>query len=285
MFGVGLIGRGLKSVALGRAQGGGLQSSHLPGAIVRLGRFFYVVSGTWIGVCWYTGYVNARTAPGSGPTLKIAGPVISTVDRPDRNPKFAANANTGLSLSDQQVAAQASQVANRVAQGVIGALNSSFGGTARLNAARVAKSMVGRGNFRYAEVRPMPTSLNANPCTTDCSGFVTLIYKAIGAADPNGFGYNGQGYTGTLQKQGVQVARPDIGDLVFWQSPDHVAIVTGTGHDPEIVQFGGPPSPVKSTVQSESPYHQALLGYRSYLNAPVTPSVGTTARGNLIKGF
>jgi cell wall-associated NlpC family hydrolase len=283
MFGTKL----LKSVALGRAQGGGLESPHLPGSIVRLGRFFMFTSGTWITVCWYTGYVNARTAPGSGPKLVIAGPVISTVDRPDRNPKFAANANTGsnLSLADQQAAAAAGQQAARVAQGVVGALG-SFGGTARLNAARVAKSMVGRGNFRYAEVRPMPNSLTSNPCTTDCSGFVTLIYKAIGAADPNGTAYNGSGYTGTLMKNGIEVKRADIADLAFWQNPDHVAIVVGTGTDPQIVQFGGPPSPVKSTVQSESPYHESFLGFRSYLNAAVgAAAAGTTARGNLLKGF
>lgn len=68
--------------------------------------------------------------------------------------------------------------------------------------------------------------------TEDCSSSVTGLYWRAGAPDPNGLGYNGQGYTGTLCTHGHPVdpanARP--GDLAFYgdHAPwRHVAIVIG----------------------------------------------------------
>lgn len=258
--------KGLQSIAMGKAAGGGLQSPHLPGAIVRLGRFFYCLTGGWIAVCWYTGYVNARTEPGGGPKLILPGkPVIGTVDRSDRTPRFAASANTGTTSPG-----------GNNNSGNVGTDLYATGGAVRLKAVRIARAYVGRSNFRYSETRPMPQSLNSNPCVTDCSGFVTLVYKMAGAGDPNGFGYNGSGYTGTLEKQGVAVKRPNLADLAFWRNPDHVAIVVGTGTDPQIVEFGAPPSPIITTVSTESRGHQAFLGFRSYLDAPAAPGPAHT---------
>lgn len=57
------------------------------------------------------------------------------------------------------------------------------------------------------------------PPATDCSGFVTAIYKAVGQPDPNGFGYSPVGYTGTLALHGVRVGNWSdlhVGDLVFY---------------------------------------------------------------------
>lgn len=57
------------------------------------------------------------------------------------------------------------------------------------------------------------------PPATDCSGFVTAIYKAVGQPDPNGFGYSPVGYTGTLALHGVRVgdwSHLHVGDLVFY---------------------------------------------------------------------
>lgn len=66
--------KGGKAVATGNAQAQlGLQSPYLATAMVRVGRFLYVVSAGWITAAWYTGYVNMRTQPGSGPTLLIPG--------------------------------------------------------------------------------------------------------------------------------------------------------------------------------------------------------------------
>src|SRR3954465_2556128 len=71
--------------------------------------------------------------------------------------------------------------------------------------------------IHYAQVRPMPLRREL-PLTTDCSGFVTLCYFLAGAADPNGLGYIGQGYTGTLLRHMRHVARAEVrqGDLVVW---------------------------------------------------------------------
>lgn len=68
----------------------GTQSPHLPGAVVRLGRAFYMFSGGWIIAVWYTGYSNMRTQPGSGPKLVLPGkPVISSPDRPSPRAAWA----------------------------------------------------------------------------------------------------------------------------------------------------------------------------------------------------
>lgn len=63
--------------------------------------------------------------------------------------------------------------------------------------------------FLYAQIRPMPTrsltlkTLTAilkagRTITDDCSGAVTLIFRLAGFNDPNGLGYNGDGYTGDM---------------------------------------------------------------------------------------
>jgi hypothetical protein len=62
------------------------------------------------------------------------------------------------------------------------------------------------------------------PLYTDCSGFVTLLYKWAGAPDPNGLGYRALGYTGTLLDHGTTIPLHDIeiGDLVIWgRYPGH----------------------------------------------------------------
>src|ERR671937_861159 len=71
--------------------------------------------------------------------------------------------------------------------------------------------------IHYAPVRPIPLRRTL-PLTTDCSGFVTLCYYLAGAPDPNGLGYSGEGWTGTLLRHlphiGHAAARP--GDVVVW---------------------------------------------------------------------
>lgn len=87
-------------------------------------------------------------------------------------------------------------------------------------------------SIHYAQTRPMPKLPRKLPMTTDCSGFATLAYKDAGAPDPNGLGYNGQGYTGTLLTHGEKIAwwdgklvvkrQPRAGDLIiFGEAPGH----------------------------------------------------------------
>ena len=110
MFGTVLKGlwSGTKAVAAGRTQANlGLQSPHLPAAIVRVSRFAYSTTALWALGAWYSGYVNMRTPPGSGPKLVIGGTKIGNPDRPDKAPKFTSGgqnapggsvAGTGKSL-------------------------------------------------------------------------------------------------------------------------------------------------------------------------------------------
>lgn len=130
------------------------------------------------------------------------------------------------------------------------------------------------GTYEYDEVRPYPSSLFGPPLPvkTDCSGFATLCYKAAGAPDPNGLGYSGQGYTGSLLLKGASTNTPNPGDLVFWSGPDHVAVYIGNG---EIIEFGAPPAPIGTTVEAENAYHSQFLGYRSYLAVTAQPTSGT----------
>lgn len=115
----------------------------------------------------------------------------------------------------------------------------------------------------YSQARPMPSSLAACRTTpTDCSGFATLCYKQAGAQDPNGLGYDGQGYTGTMEQHGRKTSTPQPGDLAFWSSPDHVAVYIGGG---QIIEWGAAPGPIQASVSSENGYHASFLGYRSYL--------------------
>lgn len=115
---------------------------------------------------------------------------------------------------------------------------------------------IGPSKYKYRQVRPMPRSLfQAGTIYTDCSGFATLCYKAAGAGDPNGFGYDGQGYTGTLVRHGRRTGSPQPGDLVFYGSnasvPDHVAVYIGNG---EVIQMGGDPDPTQSPVHGRGDF-------------------------------
>jgi hypothetical protein len=101
------------------------------------------------------------------------------------------------------------------------------------------------------------------PRYEDCSSFATWCYWVAGAPDPNGRGYDGYGYTGTLTKHGRQIqpafCRP--GDLVFYGGsywvPGHVAVYTGNGL---VVSHGSESGPQFRPI-SYRPITQA----RSYL--------------------
>jgi cell wall-associated NlpC family hydrolase len=113
--------------------------------------------------------------------------------------------------------------------------------------------------IHYAEIRPMdglhePRKL---PLTTDCSGFATLCYAWAGAPDPNGLGYSGQGWTGTLLEHMTAIAADAVqpGDLVVWGPPPghHVAIVLEPGLDPLLCSHGqeAGPAAIRFSVESE----------------------------------
>jgi cell wall-associated NlpC family hydrolase len=98
------------------------------------------------------------------------------------------------------------------------------------------------------------------PNYEDCSSFATWCYYAAGVRDPNGLGYNGYGYTGTLGAHGHRVSNPQPGDLCLYGSAPrfhHVTIYIGAG---KCVSHGGEPGPLLLPVH----YRSDLAEYRSY---------------------
>lgn len=103
------------------------------------------------------------------------------------------------------------------------------------------------------------------PLYTDCSGFVTLCYEWAGGPDPNGRGFDGYGYTGTLLGHCHSIARSAArpGDLVAWTPPrtgHHVAIVLEPGADPVLASHGSEQGPFRIRFSQEHAF-QASRGH------------------------
>ena len=122
--------------------------------------------------------------------------------------------------------------------------------------------------IHYAPERPMPLTRTL-PLSTDCSGFVTLCYWLAGAPDPNGLGYDGQGYTGTLLRAMQPLAQDWIGqgDLVVWGAypGHHVALVLEPGDDPLLCSHGRERGPVAVRFSEESRWQPAAVTWLSSL--------------------
>jgi hypothetical protein len=120
-----------------------------------------------------------------------------------------------------------------------------------VDAAKLAMSR--KELYRYGQRRPMPSGLfegathirgpgggHDEPVVIDCSAFVILCYKAAGAPDPTGRGYDGYGYTRTLWANGKRTNDPQPGDLAFYGDPTdttgHVNVYIGNG---ESINMGG----------------------------------------------
>lgn len=110
--------------------------------------------------------------------------------------------------------------------------------------------------IHYREIRPFPLSPRL-PFITDCSGFATFCYFHACAPDPNGFDYDGAGYTGTLLKHGRKINAMDClpGDLIVYGDPasggHHVVIAIEAGPDPLCVSHGQERGPalIKHSVE------------------------------------
>lgn len=130
----------------------------------------------------------------------------------------------------------------------------------------VAEAQWGVANhahFTYSEGPDRMSSIgkpkNTLPVTCDCSAFATLCYYWASAPDPNGLGYDHEGYTGTLlshdehitllkkNAQGINVTEVIPGDLVIYGggTGEHVAVVIEAyGQDVLTISMGqqGDPS-------------------------------------------
>ena len=129
--------------------------------------------------------------------------------------------------------------------------------------------------IHYAETRPMDELklVRHLPWTSDCSEFATTIYCWAGAPDPNGLGYNGQGYTGTMLDNGKTVALHEAkaGDLaIFGPHPGHHVVVLvepGTANEgnPNVVSHGQENDPVKTTLANEANYQPKPVTIKNYM--------------------
>lgn len=96
---------------------------------------------------------------------------------------------------------------------------------------------------------------------SDCSSFVTAVYKAAGLPDPNGNRYGG-GYTGTLGSHGRKISRNELkpGDLILYGPYPHHHVEMFVG--PGVKTIGHGSAPVDAGVVD------LLAGektYRSYV--------------------
>ena len=118
-------------------------------------------------------------------------------------------------------------------------------------------------HIHYAETRPIPALHQPHhlPLTTDCSGFATLCYKWAGAPDPNGNGYDGQGYTGTLlgHMHHIPPGEVEPGDLVVFGggTGHHVAIALDKGGH-TLASHGSERGPLRISFGDEHGYQSSV---------------------------
>ena len=124
----------------------------------------------------------------------------------------------------------------------------------------------------YAQVRPMRTvhlteaqldTLLANhgAIAMDCSESVTCLCKWAGLHDPNGNGYDGQGFTGTLLDHLPHYSNPPaamVGALCVYGpgSGQHVAMVYEPGPDPLMWSHGAENGPRLLRHSVEAAFHR-----------------------------
>ena len=160
----------------------------------------------------------------------------------------------------------------------------SVGGAGVVEAARRAlqRQKNNPGTYEYSETynRSDLESLFTGtlPIYVDCSGFVTLCYKAAGLPDPNGLGYRYLGNTTTLEAHGHATSNPQPGDLAFWSGPAHVAVYVGGG---KVISMGEAGDPKEYTVAEISAI-KSFVGYRTYTSSGAPKSTTKAAGDNVL---
>jgi hypothetical protein len=117
--------------------------------------------------------------------------------------------------------------------------------------------LMDRGNWDYAQVRPIPHPGHTGRVRTDCSGAVTYAAELAGCPDPNDLGFNGEGYTGTLGSHCRHIPRSllRIGDLVLFGPSypwHHVCAVVELDPDPLLFSHGRQGDPRTVTLSAET---------------------------------
>lgn len=107
------------------------------------------------------------------------------------------------------------------------------------------------------------------PLWTDCSGWVTLLYRLASLPDPNGLEYTHLGYTGTLLSNAAKVGKiltvPEAkpGDLIVYGpgTGEHVAVVVKAGIDPLTISHGQESGPNLVYVSQDGRMPQRVLRF------------------------
>ena len=99
------------------------------------------------------------------------------------------------------------------------------------------------------------------PYYEDCSSYSTWCYWGAKVPDPNGLGYNGWGYTGTLSRHGRVTTRPLPGDLAFYGRFPYSHVVIYIGNN-KCISHGSERGPVLSNVY----YRSDFSHFRTYIS-------------------
>jgi hypothetical protein len=110
----------------------------------------------------------------------------------------------------------------------------------RLQAAALSllhyKETTGRMHYTQSQLRMSIVDHHYKPpwgqtIYEDCSSSLTGLSWVIGAPDPNGRGYDGEGYTGTIYNNGRSVDTPYPGDFLLCGSPPGHHVFMALGDD------------------------------------------------------
>lgn len=112
------------------------------------------------------------------------------------------------------------------------------------------------GTIHYSESQVVRLLDHGGGITMDCSEAVTCLCKWAGLRDPNGFGYNGYGFTGTLLANLRHYTNPElamVGALVVYGpgTGHHVSMVLTPGADPLLWSHGREAGPHKIRLSAQ----------------------------------
>ena len=126
--------------------------------------------------------------------------------------------------------------------------------------------------IHYAQIRPMRTVHlsetdmrhrldSGGALTMDCSESVTCLCKWAGLHDPNGHGYDGTGYTGSMLDHlphYTDASKAKVGGLVVFGpgTGDHVCMVLEAGSDPMLFSHGQERGPIAIRFSAERAWHR-----------------------------
>jgi len=154
-------------------------------------------------------------------------------------------------------------------------------------------AVANKAHFNYTEGAQRMTAIGVFPpkfpMFADCSAFVTWCYWVAGAPDPNGLGYNHEGYTGTLLGHGTEIPLQLVepGDVIVYGPSTgwHTALCISGGPDPLTISHGqqGDPSIVKVSQDGRQPQRYLRFSTEGTLRTPQALEVHKVATPDLNK--